>query len=419
MRFNDSFQKGCVAAFAAILMGGTALEMTSCASHTEPQTVSSPEDTVKVEAEKVYPYNIPSENYDVDYQEVKSGQNLSYILSHYGLSAQQIHDLNLAAEGIFDVRKMRCRQPYAMYISKDSTATPHYMVYEENEVDYVVFDLRPQGKVWTGQKPVEWRQQQVKGQVESSLWVAMEKSGAAPQLALKLANVFGWTVDFFGLQKEDEFRVLYEQEYVEDTGLDNFRILAASFKASDSLYYAIPFVQKGEEMFYNLEGKSLEGAFLKAPLDFYRITSKFSNARFHPVLKRYRAHHGVDYAAPVGTPVYAVGSGKVVAMAYQANGAGRYLKIKHNGTYLTSYMHLSRFAKGLKVGDMVKQKEVIGYVGSTGLSTGPHLDFRIFENGRPINPLTVKSQPKQPISPENMTSFVEVRDSLVKVLKTL
>ena len=418
MRFDFSFQKSLAAAFVAIMMGGATIGTVSC-TDPAPKVAEQQKDSVKVEVKKVYKYDIPSENYDVDYQEVKSGENLSGILSHYGLTSQQIHDLNETAKGVFDVRKMRCRQPYAIYISKDSTATPSYMVYEENAVDYVVFDLRPQGKVWTGKKPVEWRKQQTQGMVESSLWVAMEKSGAAPQLALQLANVFGWTIDFFGLQKEDEFKVLYEQEYVEDTGLDNFRILAASFKASDSLFYAIPFVQKGEEMFYNLEGKSLEGAFLKAPLDFYRITSKFSNARFHPVLKRYRAHHGVDYAAPVGTPVYAVGSGKVVAMAYQANGAGRYIKIKHNGTYLTSYMHLSRFAKGLKVGDMVKQKEVIGYVGSTGLSTGPHLDFRIFENGRPINPLTVKSQPKQPVSPENMPRFTEVRDSLVNVLKTL
>ena len=274
MRFNYSFHHGIAIAVSTAFMGCAALGMVGC-KPTVPEETPEQEDTVKIEEQKVYRYNLPSENYDIDNQEIKSGQNLSCILSHYGLSSQQIHDLNEAAKDVFDVRKMRCRQPYAIYISKDSTATPHYMVYEDNEVDYVVFDLKPGGKVWMGQKPVEWRQQQAKGLVESSLWVAMEKAGASPQLALKLANVFGWTVDFFGLQKEDEFKVLYEQEYVEDTGLDNFRILAASFKASDSLFYAIPYVQNGEEMFYNLEGKSLEGAFLKAPLDFYRITSKW------------------------------------------------------------------------------------------------------------------------------------------------
>jgi murein DD-endopeptidase MepM/ murein hydrolase activator NlpD len=167
------------------------------------------------------------------------------------------------------------------------------------------------------------------------------------------------------------------------------------------------------------KGNSLEGAFLKAPLDYYRISSRFTNSRYHPVLKRYRAHHGVDYAAPTGTPVYAIGSGKVIDKGFQANGGGNYVKIRHNSTYTTTYMHLSRFAKGLKVGDMVAQKEVIGYVGSTGLSTGPHLDFRVYENGKPINPLTIKSQPKKPISQENKVEFQVVCDSLIRQLSAI
>ena len=178
-------------------------------------------------------------------------------------------------------------------------------------------------------------------------------------------------------------------------------------------------MQEGEELYYNEQGNSLEGAFLKAPLDFYRISSRFSNARFHPVLKRYRAHHGVDYAAPAGTPVYAVGNGKVIAKAYQRNGGGNYIKIRHNRTYVTTYMHLSRFAKGIQVGSEVKQKQVIGYVGSTGLSTGPHLDFRVHENGKPINPLTIKSQPKKPISAQNRPQFTTLCDSLLHRLEAL
>lgn len=155
---------------------------------------------------------------------------------------------------------------------------------------------------------------------------------------------------------------------------------------------------------------------MKAPLDYYRISSRFSNSRFHPVLRRYRAHHGVDYAAPKGTPVYAIGKGKVIAKAYQAGGAGNYLKIRHNSRYTTTYMHLSGFAKGIQVGSEVKQKEVIGYVGSTGLSTGPHLDFRVYDNGTPVNPLTIKSQPKKPVSEDNKGQFAVVRDSLLQIL---
>lgn len=370
--------------------------------------------------EMVYEYGIPADRYRVQYGIVQPRQNLGSILGEHGVSTGMVHHLGEKARGVFDVRRIRSGQAYALFFSKhDSLAPPRFFVYEEDPKSYIVFDLRGDLAVSRGQNPAEWRTQTVKGQVESSLWVAMQRCEASPQLAIVLSHIFGWTIDFFGLQKQDEFRVIYEQEFVDGKALDNFHILAASFRASDSTYYAIPFVQDGEELYYNERGNSLEGAFLKAPLDFYRISSRFTNSRYHPVLKRYRAHHGVDYAAPAGTPVYAIGSGKVIAKAYQANGGGNYVKIKHNGTYTTTYMHLSRFAKGLKVGSTVKQKEIIGYVGSTGLSTGPHLDFRVYENGRPINPLTIKSQPKKPISEANRAAFSQVCDSLVLKLKGL
>ena len=370
--------------------------------------------------EMVYEYGIPADRYRVQYGIVQPRQNLGSILGEHGVSTGTVHHLGEKARGVFDVRRIRSGQAYALFFSKhDSLAPPRFFVYEEDPKSYIVFDLRGDLAVSRGQNPAEWRTQTVKGQVESSLWVAMQRCEASPQLAIVLSHIFGWTIDFFGLQKQDEFRVIYEQEFVDGKALDNFHILAASFRASDSTYYAIPYVQDGEELYYNERGNSLEGAFLKAPLDFYRISSRFTNSRYHPVLKRYRAHHGVDYAAPAGTPVYAIGSGKVIAKAYQANGGGNYVKIKHNGTYTTTYMHLSRFAKGLKVGSTVKQKEIIGYVGSTGLSTGPHLDFRVYENGRPINPLTIKSQPKKPISEANRAAFSQVCDSLVLKLKGL
>lgn len=375
-------------------------------------------DSTEVE-EIVYKYGIPTDRYNVKYGIVKPGQTLSVILSEHGLSKKEIHELSQNAEGTFDVRKIKDGQAYAVFTTQDSLATPRYFVYEEDPKSYIVFDLKESHNVSRGKNPVEWRQKEVKGQVESSLWVAMQNNNTSPQLAIVLSHIFGWSIDFFGLQKQDEFRVIYEQEYVDGKGLQNFHVLAASFRASDSTYYAIPFVQDGEELYYNEKGNSLEGAFLKAPLDYYRISSRFTNSRYHPVLKRYRAHHGVDYAAPTGTPVYAIGSGKVIAKGYQAGGGGNYVKIRHNSVYTTTYMHLSRFAKGLKVGSTVKQKEVIGYVGSTGLSTGPHLDFRVYENGKPINPLLIKSQPKKPISSTNMQQYTAVRDSLIQRLSAL
>lgn len=370
--------------------------------------------------EMVYEYGIPADRYRVQYGIVQPSQSLGSILGEHGVSTGTVHRLGEKARGVFDVRRIRSGQAYALFFSKrDSLAPPRFFVYEEDPKSYVVFDLRGDLAVSRGENPAEWRTQTVCGRVESSLWVAMQGCNTSPLLAVTLSHIFGWTIDFFGLQKEDEFRVIYEQEYVDGKALDNFHVLAASFRASDSTYYAIPFVQDGEELYYNERGNSLEGAFLKAPLDFYRISSRFTGSRYHPVLKRYRAHHGVDYAAPTGTPVYAIGSGKVIAKAYQAGGGGNYVKIRHNSTYTTTYMHLSRFAKGLKVGDAVKQKQVIGYVGSTGLSTGPHLDFRVYENGRPVNPLTIKSQPKKPIAPAHREAFGQLCDSLVKRLATL
>lgn len=375
-------------------------------------------DSAQVE-ELVLKYGIPVDRYRVDYGLVERNQNLSSILTSHGLTMRNVHDMNRKADGVFDVKKIREGQAYAVFKTKDSIPQTVFFVYEENPRTYVVFDFRDGYKVYRGNNPVEWKEKEIYGTVESSLWVAMQKCGASPQLALVLSNIYGWSIDFFSLQKEDEFKVIYEQECVEGKELDSFHVLAASFRHSDSTYYAIPFVQDGEELYYGVTGNSLEGSFLKAPLDFYRITSRFSNSRFHPVLRRYRAHHGVDYAAPAGTPVYAVGNGKVIAKAYQPNGGGNYLKIRHNSVYVTTYMHLSRFAKGIKVGSEVKQKEVIGYVGSTGLSTGPHLDFRVFENGRPINPLLIKSQPKKPVSRDNMPQFIHLRDSLVERLAAM
>ena len=379
--------------------------------NTENDTIAAPQPVLK--------YGMRIEEYVVKYDTLRPRQTLADVLYRFGFNAQQIYSLTQCPDSIFDARKMRPGQACALVCSKDSVMTPKFFVYEESAKAYIVFDIDSGYRATRHQKPVEWRESEVAGEVRSSLWVAMEESKASPQLAVLMSHIFGWSVDFFGIQKGDAFRLIYEREFVEDTPLNNYRITAASFTTGDTTIYAIPFTQDGEELFYNNNGNSLEGAFLKAPLDFYRISSKFSNSRFHPVLKRYRAHHGVDYAAPKGTPVYAIGSGKVIKKAYQANGGGYYVKIRHNSTYTTTYMHLSGFAKGLKEGDFVKQKQVIGYVGSTGISTGPHLDFRVHENGKPINPLTIKSQPKKPISKENRASFDIVCDSLVKRLKEI
>ena len=402
-----------VIAIASVLCIGLWIVLSGKSRKAQHEEMSAEEVIVK---DTLYRYGLPIEYFAITHDTVAPRQTLADLLMEHGLTASKVYALTShCPDSVFDVRKVRAGRPFVLLTDMDSTATPRYFIYEMSAKEYAVFDLTT-NKVTRGAHPSEWRERTCGGTVESSLWNAMVASETSPQLAVMLSHIFGWTIDFFGIQKGDSFRLLYEQEYVDSRSTNNFSIRAASFCASDSMYYAIPFVQEGEELYYNSNGQSLEGAFLKAPLDYYRISSRFTGSRYHPVLKRYRAHHGVDYAAPTGTPVYAIGSGKVIDKGYQANGGGNYVKIRHNSTYTTTYMHLSRFAKGLKVGDMVAQKEVIGYVGSTGLSTGPHLDFRVYENGKPINPLTIKSQPKKPISPEKRESFQQVCDSLIQKL---
>ena len=396
-------------------------QLASCSGSTDKQNavVGNEAQAEKEPKEVVMKYGQPIEQFEVKYDTIRRNQTISDLLYGFGFNANQIHKFTQCPDSIFNVRKIRPGQACALLCEKDSSRTPRYFIYEESPKSYITFDLANDYSATRMRKPIEWREGEVAGTVKSSLWVAMEESGASPLLAVEMSHIFGWSIDFFGIQQGDEFRIIYAQEYVENTPLNNYKIIAASFCASKNLVYAIPFEQEGEMLFYNTDGNSLEGAFLKAPLDYYRISSKFSNSRMHPVLKRRRAHHGVDYAAPKGTPVYTIGSGKVIKKAYQKNGAGYYLKIRHNSTYTTSYMHLSGYAKGLKEGDFVKQKQVIGYVGSTGLSTGPHLDFRVYENGTPINPLTLKSQPKMPISEANKETFKTVSDSLVTRLTNI
>jgi murein DD-endopeptidase MepM/ murein hydrolase activator NlpD len=239
-------------------------------------------------------------------------------------------------------------------------------------------------------------------------------------LALKLSDLYAWQIDFFDTKQGDSFRLIYDEAWVDDTTfLEIASIEGALFNHQGRKFIAVPFEQDSAREYFDEEGNSLRKEFLKAPLDFFRISSKFSNARYHPVLKRYRAHHGVDYAAPTGTPVKTVGDGVVVAKGYQRGGGGNFLKVKHNSVYTTTYMHLNRFAKGIKIGSNVRQSEIIGYVGSTGLSTGPHLDYRVHKNNQPINPLTMEAPPSYPVKPELRDSFLVIRDQMLMQLDSM
>ena len=250
--------------------------------------------------------------------------------------------------------------------------------------------------------------------MEHSLWKSLYDNGYNTTLANPLSDIYAWQIDFFGIQKGDGYKVLYDEYFVDDSvSVGIGEIHAAVFHHNGRDYFAFPFEQDGFKDYFDENGINLRKAFLKAPLKYSRISSRFNPSRLHPVLKIRRPHLGVDYAAPTGTPVVSIGAGVVTKKAFQKNGAGNYVTIKHNGTYTTTYMHLSRYAPGLAVGSKVSQGEVIGYVGATGLATGPHLDFRVYRNGQPIDPLKMESPPSTPLKEAYRDSFELVKKHLM------
>ncbi|WP_421920695.1 peptidoglycan DD-metalloendopeptidase family protein [Marinifilum sp.] len=364
-------------------------------------------------------YGFPIDDFEVEENKVKKNQSLSTILRQYNVSYAAIDKIAKKAKKVFNVRRIQSGREYSVLFSKDSLRAAEYFVYENTPVEYIVFDLRDTLHVYKGEKEIVYKRKQLKGTIESSLWNAMVEAKANPVLSIELSEIYAWTIDFFGIGKGDQFNIIYEEAFVDDEPIHEIKVLAANFIHHKSNNYAFAFKEDDKQGFFDEEGKSLQKAFLKAPLRYSRISSRFSNRRFHPVLKRYRAHHGVDYAAPTGTPVHTIGDGVIIKKGYQKNGGGRYLKIKHNSVYTTTYMHLSRFEKGMKSGVRVKQGQTIGYVGSTGLATGPHLDFRVHKNGSPINPLKIKSPPVAPVKKENRDQFEVLKNKLMHELHGL
>ncbi len=361
--------------------------------------------TIKPEEKKLYGIKIDS--FIVKSSYIQPNEFLSNIFAKLNISSK-LHKVLEKGKDVFDVRKIKSGQKYVVMFPKDTAETPEYFIYEKNKADYIVFDLRDSVNVYEGRKKVDRKIKETGGIIRSNLWFAMEDAGVKPVLANDLSDIFAWTVDFFGLQVNDKFKIIYEEKFVNDTSIGYGKILAAYFEHYGDTIYAIPFKQDSVESFYDIDGNSLKKAFLKAPLKFSRISSGFSYARKHPILKIVRPHLGVDYAAPSGTPVYALGDG-VVVKAYYTRGGGNYVKIKHNSVYSTGYMHLKGFAKGIHSGVRVKQGQLIGFVGTTGLSTGPHLDFRVWKNGKNINPLLIDAPPVEPIKPENKEVFDKVK----------
>ncbi|WP_353937354.1 peptidoglycan DD-metalloendopeptidase family protein [uncultured Parabacteroides sp.] len=370
--------------------------------------------------QRAYQYGICIDTLDIKEYKMKNGDNPAAIFSNLGFSVLIADSISRSSIEVLDPTKLQAGMHYYTFSMQDSAAQIRYIAFAKTKTDYAVIDFTGDTiSAYEFNKPITLKRQYVEGTINSSLWNVLQSKGVNPLLAINIADVFAWQIDFYDVKEGDSFRVLYDIAYIDDTTALNISgIQGAVFTHQGKDFVAIPFTQDSVFEYFDQDGNSLRKAFLKAPLDIFRITSRFTNARFHPILKRYRAHHGVDYAAPVGTPVKSIGAGTVIAKGYQ-NGGGNFLKVKHNSVYTTTYMHLSKFAKGIQVGSHVQQGEVIAYVGSTGLSTGPHLDFRVHKNGQPINPLNMEAPPSLPVKPELRDSFQIVKQQVLAELDSM
>ncbi len=347
---------------------------------------------------------------------VKRNEFLSDILLKYDVDYATIDHLARQSREVFDVRKIRYGNSYTALMTRDSVPKLQYFVYEISPVDFVVYDLCDSLQIELGSKEINVRVDTATGVINSSLWNAMVDRNTDPNLANELSEIYAWTIDFFGIQKGDSYKIIYETLMADGEKIGLGKVLAATFNHYGEDHHAFYFVQDSAGDYFDEKANSLRRTFLKAPLRYRRISSGFSYSRMHPILKYRRPHLGVDYAADRGTPVMSVGDGVVVFAKWDNGGGGRAVKIKHNGTYATLYMHLSKYGKGIKSGARVKQGQVIGYVGASGLATGPHLDFRFYRNDKPVDPLKVESPPAKPVDSAYLARFEEEKNVLLNVL---
>ncbi len=356
------------------------------------------------------------DTFHVSKGEIKPNQFLSEILDEHHVVYEKVDELVRNVKDVFDVRKLRAGKEF-MILSKDADSPAQYFLYEPDVYSYVVYDIE-NASAKIHQREVNTEVVTASGIIESSLWQTMVDNELSYDLASRLEDVFGWSIDFHHIQNGDKFKVIYEKKSIEGQTVGAGEILGAYYKNYDNEYYGILFENDKHKGYYDLEARPMKKNFLKSPVKYSRISSRFNRNRFHPVLKRRKAHLGTDYAAPRGTPIYSVANG-VVTKASRTRGNGKYVKIKHDATYQTQYLHMNGFAKGIKSGVHVKQGQVIGYVGSTGLATGPHVCFRFWKNGRQVNHLRLNFPPPEPMPEKDIPRFNEEKDKIIAELNNI
>jgi murein DD-endopeptidase MepM/ murein hydrolase activator NlpD len=361
-----------------------------------------PEKTSEIIKEKIITqFGYTLNNFTVKKDTVKSGDSFGSILENNNLFYPQIYNIVQKAKKVFDVRKINIGKPYTILFSKDSLKTPKVFIYQPNLIDYVVVSLTDSLWAEKKSKAVELLEFEAEGVITSSLSETMEEKKLSPLLSNELSEIYAWTIDFFRLEKGDNFKIIYSAKFVDDSiYVDLNRIHSAYFEHRGKPFYAIEFEtdsKRGLFEYFDENGKNLRRAFLRAPVQFSRISSRYNLKRKIAYYGRIRPHFGTDFAAPRGTPIRATASGTVVKSSY-TRGNGNYVKIKHNGTYSTQYLHMDK--RGVKVGQFVKQGDYIGTVGMTGNTSGPHVCYRFWKNGKQVDPLRQKLPEAKPISKE-------------------
>ncbi len=353
--------------------------------------------------EPTFEFGIRTDTFSVHKGEIQPNEIITNLLLKFNIPQEKIFQMVDQSKGVFDIeRNFIAGKKYTFFCSKDSLNNPQCFIYEPNSIEYVVFDLRDSIHVYKQKRPIKTEIRTASGVITSSLYKTLQDANISPVLAIELSNIFAWTIDFYRIQKNDSFKVIYEEKFVEDKSVGLGKIIAAHFSHSGKEFQGHYFEQNGIGDYFDEKANSVKKAFLKSPLKFGRLTSGFTMRRFHPVQKINKAHLGTDYAAPKGTPILATGNGVVVESSHGVFN-GNYVKIRHNSTYTTQYLHMSK--RAVKVGEKVKQGDVIGYVGSTGLATGPHVCYRFWKNGKQSNHLKEDFPTAEPIQKQYRDSF--------------
>ncbi len=373
------------------------LVVAACNKSVPQKDVSEVKVVAKKPVQKEYGFVL--DDYEVVRDTIRSGDSFGKIMDTQGVSSTKVYEVTQEVNKEFDPTKLIVGKPYVVLKSKDSLHTPEFFIYENDRIDYTVVNVGDNIAAYKAQKAVSVRKKTASGVIINSLSEAMDNQGLSVLLSHELSSIYQWSIDFWKLQKGDQFKIIYTERYINDSIYAGVKdITGAVFVHDGKTYYAFKYDadpdEKGSD-YYDEKARPLESFFLKAPLNFSRISSHYSKRRFHPVQHRWKAHLGTDYAAPTGTPIWTTADGVVIASSY-TSGNGNYVKVKHNAKYTTQYLHMSK--RNVKVGQHVKQGDVIGFVGMTGLATGPHVCYRFWVNGKQRDPFKQNLPAAEPIA---------------------